>query len=170
MIKDERLKELIEQRATIYEIKKDFYIVDPSEIVKVEKINSHLWKKFLDSHLECNEYHGGTDLLYEELFETKEEAEFALRYKRIPKTEFLDLPTYEEAKNGIEYQFYAPKGNIYLLSTKIKVGYSVDKENPYIIRVERIGYSNSEHDFEFTKENYIEACELCKKFFLGEEV
>lgn len=166
MITKERLEELIEQGATIYEIKKDFYIVDPSEIVKIEKIKSHLLKEFLDSHLEFNEWHGGTDRLYKELFETKEEADFALRYKRIPKIEYLDLPTWEEFitkdktttfyKNQVKYQMYIFVKNKNTDNCKIII-YADDNSQDWIV-----------FEKPLTKENYIEACKLCLRLFKGE--
>ena len=105
----------------------------------------------------------------EDLFETKQEAEWYLEFGNITRTETLNLPTWEEAQRNLEVEIYAPKGRRYLLETKIKVGYSVDKENPYIIRIGRVGYADSQIDFEYTKENYIEACRVAKKLFLGEE-
>lgn len=160
MITKERLEELIEQEATIWGIGRYPF---QDEIEEIE----------LDRDLFCVEYNA---LLYpdlfcvrlEDLFETKKRAEWYLKY-HATRTEELDLPMWDEVEKGIEYNVYAPKGCIYRLKTKIKTGYSCDKENPYIIRIEKVGYTNSQHDFEFNEENYTKACDLCLKLFEGEE-
>lgn len=162
MISRERFEELLNDD------EQKFYL-----ITTIVDNNSNVPRKEIKEYKNLKEFAylilSAIDNIEENSFETKEEAEWNLEFGDITRTETLNLPSWEKAKNGIEYKFYAPKGNIYFLSTKIKVGYSIDKENPYIIRVERMGYSDSNQDFEFTKENYIEACRIAKKLFLGKE-
>lgn len=99
----------------------------------------------------------------EYLFENKSEAEFVAKYKNITRTETLDLPTWEEVKsnkrhnlaifyrNHNEIQFYI-KNNIYIVS------FDFDGNINFILKDEK------------TKENYLKACEVCKKLFMGEKV
>lgn len=162
MITQERLKELIEQGATIYKISKEIFIAGASDFLKIVEVPSGLYSQEINDRLGCQPD-------YSLLFETKEDAEWQLEFVNIPRTEILNLPTWGEAQKNLEVEIYAPKGRKYLLQTKIKVGYSIDKENPYIIRIDRIGYADSQIDFEYSKENYIEACRVAKKLFLGEE-
>lgn len=103
------------------------------------------------------------------LNEFEKDARWESKYQHKTRTEELNLPTWDEAEKGIEYNIYSPKGCIYRLKTKIKSGYSCDKENPYIIRIEKVGYANSQLDFEFNEENYTKACDYCLKLFNGEE-
>lgn len=161
MINKERLKELIEQGATIYFV----YNGNVDEKEGVYKDDFILNETYVSIYWTTRNH----QVKYENLFETKEEAEWYKEFGSIERTERLELPTWEEAQRNLEIEIYAPKGKKYLLETKIKVGYSVDKENPYIIRIDRVGYANSQIDFEYSKENYIEACRVAKKLFLGEE-
>ena len=146
MITKERLEELIQQSATIYYIFEDV-VFNTKEIIPIT-------------------LNDGASFDITNAFETKEEVEFALRFKRIPRTEYLDLPTWEEFCEldklivNYEFQFCGNDKVIYLL---------------YFIGHKEISvWNNMECKVEFnkkaTKENYIEACEICRKLFLGEEV
>lgn len=108
------------------------------------------------------------------LFETKEDAEWELEFSNITRTETLSLPTWEEFcgckcsneftffANGFEYNLFATVRNkecgepdtliIGINNLKMACGYDEIFEKP------------------LTKETYIEACKLAKKLFLGEEV
>ena len=97
----------------------------------------------------------------EELFETKEDADFALKFKRIPKTEYLDLPTWEEFNSEDKLAAFTVYPHNYHL---LKVGNYI-----YL----RSFYGQGGMDIfnkPLTKENYLEACELCRKLWLGEDV
>ena len=172
MIQASRLQELIEQGATIYE---------PDDIWQtIGKI--HLEKKCYIS--EDNRLHNdeityedlpGATAMYsiplEELFETEEDAKFVLRYKRIPKTEYLDLPTWEEFnKDNFGIKFYN-KSREFCLH---RVRYSASDKNPLwkIDLYESYGDDEDtvawEKSWDLTKENYLLACELCRKLWLAE--
>lgn len=100
------------------------------------------------------------------LFETKAEAEWYRDFGYIERTEYLTLPDWNHAVK--ELTFISAKGEKYIFETKIKVGYSVDKENPYIIRISKVGYSGDGIDFEYTEDNYIRACQYVKDLYLGD--
>ena len=86
MITRERLEELIKQKATIYITFADDCVVED----KLDEKKFNLMEKLNNGFgIKC-----GYPL--DMLFETKEEAEFALRYQNITRTETLSLPTWEE--------------------------------------------------------------------------
>lgn len=157
MIEKQRLEELIKQGAFVYKIiGKNIVQMCANDIPTFYTLNDENWNIWKTDY-----------------FETKEEAEFALRFKRIPKTEYLDLPTWEEfLKNNFGVKFYYKSREFHLH----KVRYSADDKNPeWKINLYE-SYCNDddtvawEKEWELTKENYIEACEICRKLFLGEEV
>lgn len=163
MITKERLEELIKQGATIY------WLYGKSIEKKVLKHKYH--KFFIDTEL--NEYNEKLGIgiwkhKLSKLFETKEEAEWHLEFGNITRTETLKLPTWEENKS-VDCIFTTPNRSSYYLKSRVKTGYSIERENPYIIRIGKFGESDNFIDFEFTKENYILACRKCKEIFLKGE-
>ena len=88
----------------------------------------------------------------------KEQTEFDLRYKRIPKTEYLDLPNWEE----IEDSYYLEFGNFCFEVNKMKNRILVETNKDYLDLYDYV------FDKPAIKENYIEACEIYRKLFLGE--
>lgn len=106
---------------------------------------------------------------FDTLYETKEEAEWALEFGNITRTEKLELPSWEEFqkthttinfyKNGCEYGLH-------------RVNYSADRNNPDFKIEVYVFYNDLEESSDdlfsepLTKENYIKACRLCKKLFL----
>lgn len=148
MITKERLLELIEQGATIYfvcngnvdekeGIYKDDFILNESYVSIYWSTRSH-------------------QVDYENLFETKEEAEWHREFGHIKRTEKLELPTWEEF-DEIKFVWFVDKMQnqccLYYLNVANKIFINVSGE------VVEIG--------EFTKENYTEACRKCKKLFIG---
>lgn len=97
----------------------------------------------------------------DKIFETKEDAEFALRYKRIPRTEYLDLPIWDEFNSEDKL-----------------VAFTVYPHNYHLLKVGNYIYLRSFYgqggmdifNKPLTEENYLLACELCRKLWLGEEV
>lgn len=160
MIEKERLEELIKQEATIW---CPYYMFDEEGIQLDNKdyidgeilyVVNEVWKDNFRKQ----------PLKLEYLFETKEEAEFALKYQNITRTETLSLPTWEEIKKEGSSPFFAV--DVFLgFITPLKV-----------IIINKYGNGSGEGYIEkifekpLTKENYYAACELCRKLFLGEEV
>lgn len=148
-ISKERLEELIEKNATVYELFMN------KEVLKVELNNSYyiMLDKVYENKL------GKLPLRprwLSDLFETKEDAEWTMRFKRIPRTDYLDLPTWEEFIEKEEVGFYQKYGrytSIKILGTKyIAVETSFERY----------------YTGELTKENYTLACEKARELFLGE--
>ena len=157
MITKERLEELIKEKATIFVITRQTFIAGVSNFIGIEKQKlskeNNIGK---DNTLYWRDM-GIAELEY--LFETKEKAEFALKYKRIPRTEYLDLPDWEEIHYKLDLDFIDKNKN--KLVFRVRENF-IDIINDKKKRI--YGYDNA------TKENYISACLLCKKLFLGEYV
>lgn len=169
MITYERLKELIEQEATIWAV----YDEDRIERIKL------VVRMFGVSVEEYNKLHDCEPMLYSQfcgvfrdicpiswLFETEEEAEWHKEFGCIERTERLELPTWEEfSKWDKLVKFYKNK-TYYSMYVFIK---NKNTNNCRII----IYADNGEQDwlvFEkpLTKENYTLACRKAKELFLGE--
>jgi len=170
-MKAERLKELIDKEATIYDanyggiiergLKKECYVKD-----------GYIWCKCKKCMEYCNTLDGEELFpLNDNMFETKSEAEFVAKYKNIQRTETLDLPTWEESsnENGLNIDFVRIKP---MLSSPYNVEIILMKfitlDSKEYVRV----YSRQKIYFTelATEEYYLEACEICRKLFLGEEV
>ena len=97
------------------------------------------------------------EIFDEDLFETKEEAEWHKEFSCIERTERLELPTWEEFVEMEEFCFFQKN------------------HKQTIIRVLGTKYLAVETNFEryytgdLTKENYILACRKAKELFLGEK-
>jgi len=157
MITKERLEELIEQGATIYQIR-DNMIVD--------------YQLCTYNYLEDN------DLIYENvitnyfrrwigklenLFETKEDAEWELKMTAT-RTETLKLPSFNELQTKKEYY----KNFALYFHLAIDMPYKKDVGAVIISQNDLKGNSYIIFDKPLTKENYIEACKLCLRLFKGE--
>ena len=94
-----------------------------------------------------------------ELYETKEQAEWKLKMTRT-RTEELCMPMWEEFRKLGEFTFYG------FHQGKIKMFYDISDDQ---IKID-IGKDWYIFYKEYNKENYIEACELCLKLFSGEEI
>ena len=159
MISNERLQELIKEGAKIYTL-------DFNRLLNIEITPDTDTKKivigelFLDDDMfiiEGKLHKYDWDISLDKLFETKEDAEFALKYRNITRTETLSLPSWEEFKI---VHFIDNVGTHYELEkirNKICLDFSNDGE-----------YYIKDLQWEATKENYLQACELCRKLFLGE--
>ena len=160
MISKERLEELIEQRATIYEAKyhkinsvdlskrKLDFISSKYNMVRFEPMPNEKWlhHKYLDK-----------------LFETEEDARWELEMTAT-RMETLKLPTWEEFEKNKRFIFTSADHTWYEISIfKKKIFWSFAADE----------YWDDYEDWkpvEATKENYIKACKLCLKLFKGEEV
>lgn len=155
MIKKERLEELINEGATIWYVGKD-YSVNANRMVEIRlgkfnKIeNDYLLVKIGDGfHTPRYNFVAYLD----GLFETQKQAEWSLKYQHIPRTEELNLPTWEEFFNsGKSIVFRDAYGDIQELK-----------------QYNREIYINEQYCGYLTEENYIKACDLCVKLFKGEE-
>ena len=147
MITKERLEELIKQKAIIYH--KLCYGVEPIKAIDYDY-----------------EWYGLNDI-----FETKEEAELYLEFGDIQKIERLSLPSFEEFCREKSFNFsYYSKFNCFNYCKIKLVEENIEIEIIYNITTFTPDYVKGENVFkkECNMENYIEACRLAKKLFLGE--
>lgn len=156
MITKERLKELIKQGATIYQIR-DNMIVD-YQLCSYNYLedNDLIYENVMTNY--CRRWIGKLD----DLFETEEDAEWELEFGNITRTETLKLPSWKEFELLGHNADFIGKDN-----TPYYFRFNYNKSEIYIVNMingKEIYYARP------TKENYIEACKLCKKLFLGEEI
>lgn len=154
MIDKERLEKLIKQGATIYRTYADVSVQEVrlnKNYMKVD--NAFLWQKMKGAFKSC-----GTPL--DKLFETKEDAEWHKEFGCIERTERLELPTWEDACDGITHNipFTTPKCQ--------KVEMIICDE---YIDIVSIYQSIIDFSKPLTKENYTLACRKAKELFLGEK-
>lgn len=155
MIEKEKLEELIKQDATIYRCYADVGVYE-LRLKNVRVDTAHLW------------VNGRIGIPLDSLFETKEDAEFALKYQDITRTETLNLPTWEEAQDERFYyikNFESLTGIHFFISIyKFTNDFEI-----YCSHGSKIGDYHIERHFDLrNKKQYLEACELCRKLFLGE--
>ena len=155
MITRERLEELIENNGTVYCVGDNVYKITLDKRYFCILGNYLQWSTVLNKLMPRRTPH------IEDIYETKEDAEFVKEFKNITRTETLNLPTWEELKIIDEIKIYAGNGKRYLVQA-----------DEYDISV----YASDRYDFilykrlKRTKENYIKACTIARKLFLGESV
>lgn len=159
MISKERLEELIEQSATIYELymnknileiqlKNNWFVIDDG--LYERKLSKHSFRSWWISNL----------------YETKEDAEFVKEFGCIERTERLELPTWEELfkqdrlLDCYTQEFCIVKNRSFIGVVLLGVDFTNE-----IVEVS-IG-SDKLFVEELTKENYTIACRKCKELFLG---
>ena len=154
MISKERLDQLIQDETIIYDASSKKYI---SRL----QLNKLMW---IDDNYLCFDRTEYPEIASVDcIFETHEEAEWYLQFGDITRTETLNLPTWEKIQKRLE------------ADTSFNV-YSFDEILMFVsdmrIIINNYGYKKlvKVYDEKLTKENYIKACEICKKLFLGEEV
>jgi len=179
MINAEELKELIEKDAIVYGVYREYDDYGHYDNIIEEQDLSEGY------YIDVYEKYGITGILddlkntYDNLFETKSEAEFDAKYKNIQRTEYLDLPTWEEAEidkivkisNNKNYCWYLIKSFTDKKNNEMfEFSLSKDDDQFYLsVNNEDSSYKDL-FEKSLTCENYLKACEICRKLFLGEEV
>lgn len=162
MIEKSRLEELIKEGATIYEAK--YGKVNPVDLAK-QKV------RLISEKMNMIDFEPSTEEKYlnhkyfHRLFETKKQAEWALKYQFITRTEELNLPMWEEfcELNKLVVNFEIE------ITDKNKVCHLLYKTGRYI-NIWDTNDKEVEFSIPATEENYTTACDLCVKLFKGEEV
>lgn len=170
MITHERLKELIERESGCY-VLNDYitgYIhLKPKYEPETYENGEHNYILYIycDDKKEYKE-----EIFDEQLFETKEEAEWAKEFSDITRTERLDLPNWEEV---VYYFKVSPIQNFEITFVADSLLYEFAIYDFDIVRIYMKGFSDTSWDIIFeeplTKENYPLACRKAKELFLGEE-
>lgn len=160
MISRERLEELIRQRATIYSTGWDEAVELSPETCTVknikiseygEEIGEKLFVKEDERHIPSYRLSA-----LEEDIETEK---FKKEFQNIIREEILNLPTFEELKQIEKFEFKSADGYKYAILF-------VSNAKKLILT----GLIENKYYGEATKENYLEACKIAKKLFLGEKI
>lgn len=173
MIQKERLKELIKRGAAIY-VRNIDNIAGSIDFCEYEgRILKNCFQFRVKIKPDLSNYYGcesnwSDDILLENLFETKEDAEFACKYKNISRIDYLHLPLYEDfikkyqtlGENLIEDE----KCVMFTSAAETYSLYATDNE----VWVGKDNSGERVFNDKLTKENYEKACEICRKLFLGE--
>ena len=165
MITKERLQELIEQGATIYEVK--YNNINPVSLTN--KIRDVYYKNGVIAFEPRPDEKYLHHKYLKNLFETEEEAIWHKEFGCIERTEILELPTWEEFKRSREeYRFFHNENN-YILTKEFCADMMVSAFYGSDVVILIINETNNEELFAkgFTKENYILACRKAKELFLG---
>lgn len=168
MIEKQRLEELIEQGATVYSLDTKYY-----GCVKYLELENKLEKVEYDKNGEVKLFITDNGWWHwfslKDLYESKEDVEWFAKYQNISRTDYLNLPTYEEFIENYRVfgwecisdemcVMFNYKTNVYSL-------YAVDNE----IWIGKDNDGSAIFHKKLNKENYIEACDICVKLFKGEE-
>lgn len=146
MITKEELEKMIENGETVYGVLNNQVCDVYEEIFDNFELGS--W---------YDDYGGRHHIKLEDLYRTKEEAEWAAKM-HATREERFEPPTWEEFDFDDEWSFIDNKGNEWDL-------YSPDK-----ITIRLVCFPVNHWEFEYTKENYTKACEIAKRLFLGDEI
>lgn len=164
MISRERLEELIKQGATIYEVK--YGNINPVSLKnKIRYVNYKYETISFEPRPDEKYLHYK---YFKRLFETKEEAEFAKEFKNIQHTETLDLPLFDYLPETFDISFsrFDKEMDCWII-------YELYIEfNEILILFRDVTEEASDCIFRepLTKENYLEACKMIKKLFLGDKM
>lgn len=170
MIEKNRLEELIEQKATIWVQNKycGAYDVELNHLYHIEitdnKESLLYWDESIDEGTTKEEVL--VDYL-EYLYETEEDAEFASEFQNIKRVETLNLPFWEDIQYTKNYFIY----NFTINNNYNFFGRMIILKD-YNIRIvgSTQGVLHEEYfDENYSKENYIKACKIVIKLFLGEK-
>ena len=154
MIKPDRLKELIEQEATIWYA--NITCITEKILDNTYKVDSaYLWKKIKSGAVKSCGYP------LENLFETKEEAEWYLEFGNITREEKLSLPSWEELEKDLDKR----NGDFWIVDNNYFTFIYDKRDFSSQLKLRTI---DENYDWNATKENYIDACKLCRSLFLGE--
>lgn len=160
MISKERLEELIEQGATIYELYMN------KNIIEIQLKNG--WFVMQDGLYEAKlGKHPFRSWWISNLYETKEDAEFVREFGCIERTERLKLPTWEEFNEMSSFIFENKDG----INLEMAI-WCCDREDLQIktIKITNLNDWNIRlFEQPLTKENYTLACRKAKELFLGEK-
>jgi len=156
MIQPDRLKELIFQEKGCYVLfGSDIGYIHLNKEYKPEIQKNRDGEYFIYLYTN-NEFESKDIIFVYDLFETEEEAEWALEFGNITREEKLSLPSWEEIKKG-RATFFSDVNHLgFITPLDIIVINEYDDGSKTLLKTP------------LTKENYIEACRLAKKLFLGE--
>lgn len=170
MITRERLEELISQRATIYSTDWDEVVELSPETCTVENIKiSEYGEEIVEKLFVKEDEQHIPSYRLSALEEDIETEKFKKEFQNITREEILNLPTYEEMIKEPRCLDCWTKEFVVMDNDKLIgiafIGVDFDCE---IVSVEMGSYQYFVE--RLTKDNYIKACTIARKLFLGESV
>ena len=176
MIERERLQELINQGATIYEAK--YGKVNPVSLKNKIRFVSEKYPVIAFEPRPNEKYKHYK--YFDKLYETQYEAEWVAKM-HTQRPEYFDPPTWEEFEKDPKFSFWVNKldglGGLYSIEKTTDVvfdEYENEVEKQYLdiyatlIENHKTG-SGYFYRRDYTKDNYIKACEYARFLFLGKE-
>lgn len=151
MITKEQLEELIEQGATIYGIDDRWDIVEVRELDAKQIYCSSSNDNYQYVFDDC----GVVEFFEDDLFETKEEAEWYVKYGEVTKSETISFPTYEKMMQDLE-----GKTGIYTIIDASNVLLEVNLGKHYVDQI-YLYTKEDKFNWNLSKEGYEQACEMC---------
>lgn len=161
MISKQRLEELIKEEKGCYILANAYTIGYIHLNKKYEPIIEPIENGYCLWVFTSNEFDFRDSIHDYNLFETKEDAEWYLEFGNITRTETLSLPRFESVVEPNK-AFLLYEDNYYLAY--------ITPTKQIVINYYKVPRIKNIFNKQLTKENYIEACKLAKKLFLGEEV
>ena len=154
MITKERLEELFEKDAPIYRVENNKVCsTKPKKYWSIGEDRIY-WTSYKEIYIKFNE-----------LFETKEDAEEYAKFGNITRTERLELPTWA----SIEKDFDKFTNGSYVLAERDEFSLELKISKPLISQI--IIYTEDDYyNWNLSRENYNKARRLCVKLFKGEEI
>lgn len=150
MITKERLEELIEKGADIWKIEDGkVYLLrkDHYQYWNIKEDRLQWYCKIVPSGYCC--------ISFNHLFETKEDAEWYVKYGKVTKTETISFPTYEKIMQDLE-----GKTGTYTIINASNVLLVVNLGKHYVDQIYL--YTNEDKfNWNLSKEGYEQACEMC---------
>lgn len=156
MIERERLRELIEQVATIYEVK--YGKINPVSLKNKIRFISEKYPVIVFEPRPNEKYKHHK--YFDKLFETLEEAEWHKEFGCIERTERLELPPFEEVNEDLD-----GRTGDFVVADPSEFTFSIRKSFTDQILLQT---QYEKYNWNFNKENYILACRKAKELFLGE--
>ena len=162
MITRERLEELIENNGTVYCVGDNVYKIPLDKRYFCILGNYLQWSTVLNKLMPRRTPH------IDDIYETKEDAEFVKEFKNIEHTETLDLHLFDYLPKTFDISFsrFDKEMNCWII-------YELYIEfNEICILFRDVTEEASDCIFRepLTKENYLEACKMVKKLFLGDKM
>lgn len=111
------------------------------------------------------------DLYGEDCFETLEDAEWHCEFRRIPRTEYLDLPNWEEFNKKGYFKFSAKDGRELVIEQTLIIDFESEDFTNYELNI--LDTNDYDHKSLFktvyTEDNYKLICRKAINLFLGKE-
>lgn len=164
MITIKRFLELINQGATIYEVK--YRNINPVSLKNKIRYVNYKYETITFEPRPDEKYSHHKH--FKRLFETKDEAEFSKEFQNITREETLDLPLFDNLPENFDISFVR-----FDKEMDCWVIYELYVEfNEICILFRDVTEEASDCIFRepLTKENYLEACKIAKKLFLGDKM